>query len=166
MTASRVATIAGFLALALPGLAQEPVELQEARAEYGKSEQTENARSSYITKLVRMRERMAASHDKAWQAVDAEIMRYPAPGDSAAFSRIMLGKWRSPRHDYVYRGDGTWSMLPAEPDATRGTWHFEGNVCVETNIMGTYRYTTLLLTPTDYVCTDGKVVFYRKRPGE
>jgi hypothetical protein len=163
MIASRAATIAAFLVLALPGLAQEPVELQEARAEYGKGAQTESMRSSYVTNLVRMRERMAASHDKAWQAVDAEIMRHPAPPDSATFSRIMLGKWRSPRHDYVYRSDGTWSMLPAEPDATKGTWRFEGNVCVEKNILGTYRYTTLLLTPTDYVCTDGKVVFYRKR---
>ena len=163
MASVRRLTIAGFLVLALPGLAQEPVELQEAQAEYGKAAQTESTRSSYITKLVRMRERMAASHDTAWQGVDAEIMRHPAPPDSATFSRIMLGKWRSPRHDYLYRSNGTWSMLPAEPDATKGTWRFEGNVCVETNILGTYRYTTLLLTATDYVCTDGKVVFYRKR---
>ena len=124
MASVRRLTIAGFLVLALPSLAQEPVELQEARAEYGNGAQTESTRSSYITKLVRMRERMAASHDKAWQAVDAEIMRHPAPPDSATFSRGMLGKWRSPRHDYLYRSDGTWSMLPAEPDATKGNVAF------------------------------------------
>ena len=54
-------------------------------------------------------------------------------------------------------------MLPVEPDTTGGTWRFQGNQCVETNILGTFRYTTLLLTTQDYVCTDGKVVFYRQR---
>ena len=144
-------------------LAQEPAELREAREAYQKSSQTESTRSRYITKLIHMRQRFAAADNEAWQTVDAEIMRHPAPSDAAALSRRMVGKWRSPRHDYIYRRNGTWSMLPVEPDTTNGTWHFEGNVQVETNILGTYRYTTLLLTDEDYICTDGQLVFYRRR---
>jgi len=75
----------------------------------------------------------------------------------------MIGKWRSPRHDYIYRRDGTWSMLPVEPDTTGGTWRIEGNQHVETNVLGTFRYTILLLTAKDFVETDGQIVFYRKR---
>lgn len=36
-----------------------------------------------------------------------------------ALTKLMPGRWHSPRHDYVYRPDGTWQMLEGEP---HGTW--------------------------------------------
>ena len=163
MSKSRLAMLAAFLCFAACCPAQEPMELRETREAYQKGPKTETARANYVERLVLLRQQFASARNQAWQVVDAEIRHHPAPPDSSRFARIMIGKWRSPRHDYVYRRNGTWSMLPAEPDSTRGKWHFVGNVCIETNILGTYRYTTILLTAEDYVCTDGEVVFYRKR---
>ena len=163
MSPPGIAIITAFVALGSQCLAQEPAELRDARRAYEEGAQTESARSRYLTKLVHMRERFARAKGNAWKAIDAQIMRHPAPPDPASLSAMMIGQWRSPRHDYIYRRDGTWSMLPVEPDTTAGTWHFEGNQCVETNVLGSFRYTTLLLTAEDYVCTDGSVVFYRKR---
>jgi len=52
----------------------------------------------------------------------------PRPvSDSKALSARLVGKWESPRHDYLYRADGTWTMLPVEPDIAHGTWRIEGN---------------------------------------
>ncbi len=36
-----------------------------------------------------------------------------------ALSKLLPGRWRSPRHDYVYQPDGTWQMLEGDP---HGTW--------------------------------------------
>jgi len=29
---------------------------------------------------------------------------------------------QSPRHDYLYRRDGSWTMLPGDEGTTHGTW--------------------------------------------
>jgi hypothetical protein len=52
-------------------------------------------------------------------------------------SRLMVGAWRSPRHDYVYLSDGTWWMGKPEPNApepnapeprvTHGRWRIENH---------------------------------------
>ncbi|MFN2509482.1 MAG: hypothetical protein ABR589_12005, partial [Chthoniobacterales bacterium] len=28
--------------------------------------------------------------------------------------KLMVGKWTTGRHEYLYRADGTWQMLPAD----------------------------------------------------
>jgi hypothetical protein len=40
----------------------------------------------------------------------------------------MVGEWQSPRHTYLYRSDGTWTILPEKIDsyqATNGRWRTE-----------------------------------------
>ena len=107
--------------------------LVRAKSDYEKiSDPSEAARSNYITRLIRMREKAARSKTREWQAIDAEIKRHPAPNDAGgkSFSGLLIGKWRSPRHNYLFRADGTWTMLPAETDEqqnTHGTWHVEQN---------------------------------------
>jgi hypothetical protein len=90
----------------------------------------------------------------------------PRESDSKAFSKLLVGKWESPRHDYLYRADGTWTMLPAAPDITHGTWRIEGNQFFDTASLApgeTDQYTIILITKRDFVFTDQEVVFYETR---
>jgi hypothetical protein len=60
-----------------------------------------------------MREEMARQKNDEWKAIDSEIREHPAPKDSDGnvLSRRLVGKWSSPRHDYLYPSDGSWTML-------------------------------------------------------
>jgi hypothetical protein len=128
----------------------------------------EDARSSYITKLVRLREQAARSKTDAWQAIDAEIARHPAADDAdgAALARLLVGQWRSPRHDYLFRADGSWTMTPIEPGITHGTWRIEGNQYFDTDAAEppqTTRYTIILISKRDFVFARQGLVFYEVR---
>jgi len=81
-----------------------------------------------------MREQAARQNNDAWQAIDAEIKLHPAPNDSDAktLAGLIVGEWQSPRHDTLYRADGTWTLLPAEAGILHGTWHVEGNQYFDT----------------------------------
>jgi len=161
--------IVGFIVISIVAqvVAGQSGELDKAKAEYTKAAQTEPARVSFVTKLIRMRARFARANNEQWKAVDAEITRHPALADSAELSERLIGEWASPRHEYVFRSDGTWSMLPVEPDATHGSWRIEGNQYFDTDPSGhTRKYTVLLLTVNDFVFTDGDVVFYETRIGK
>jgi hypothetical protein len=81
-------------------------------------------------------------------------------------SSLLVGKWESPRHDYLYRADGTWSMIPEEPDIAHGTWRIEGNRYIDTHASDppqATQYTIILITKRDFVFTDHEVVFYETR---
>ena len=151
--------------------AAEPKELQNARQHYEQgSDHSEAARTRYMTRLVRMREKYASLKTDDWQSIDAEIRRHPGPiSEPSQFSKLLVGKWRSPRHDYLYRPDGTWTMLPEQidgVDSTHGLWRIEGDQSIETvatNPPTNSQYTILLLTQKDFVVTDGYIVFYRTR---
>ena len=117
------------LALATSLVAEEPKELMTAKKEFAQNAHPdEAARERYVLSLAQLREKLARSNGN-WQAVDAEIRKHPTPkdADSTALMKLRLGGWTSPRHDYLYRKDGTWTMLPAEPGATNGKWRLEGN---------------------------------------
>jgi len=143
--------------------------LGEMKRAYGKiTHPRETARSAYLLRLIRLREEAARSKTNAWQAIDEEIKQHPAPADadSAALSRFRIGEWESPRHEYLYRANGSWTMTPVEPDATRGTWRIEGNRYLETVVTEpprSFEYTVILLTKRDFVFTDGEIVFYETR---
>jgi hypothetical protein len=147
--------------------------LDEIKRDYGKiSHPSEAARAYYITRLVRLHEEAVRLNTDAWQAIDAEIKQHPAPNDSnsKALSSLLIGKWESPRHDHLYRADGTWTMIPVEPDVTHGTWRIEGNQYFNTYIdtdathpPQTFQYTIILITKRDFVFIDQEVVFYETR---
>jgi hypothetical protein len=162
MVALHVAAFVSVLVTAAAAFADDPKELIDLRRDYERAPQTEAARDDFITRLVRMRERLVQAKNQSWQAVDAEVIRHPAPPHSAGLSERLVGEWRSPRHDYAYRRDGTWSMLPEEPDTTHGTWRIKGSQFFE----GTSQYTIILLSDHDFVFTDGAVTFYEKRIGK
>ena len=143
--------------------------LQEAKRAYAKiAHPSEAARADYITRLIRLREKAAAGKTDAWQAIDAEIKQHPAPAnaDSKVLSALLAGKWESPRHDYLYRPDGTWTMLPADPGITNGTWRIQGNQLFDTTATDpptSGQSTIILISKTDFVIADGDDVFYEVR---
>ena len=142
--------------------------LEKAKREYEKMPHpSEAARADYLTRLVRLREQAARGKTNEWQAIDAEIKRHPAPVTGGeTYSRLRAGKWQSPRHDYLYRADGSWTMLPEEPDVTHGRWRIEGNRSFETAATEPpvdSQYTIILITKKDFVFTDQTTVFYEKR---
>lgn len=169
---SFVSTCGFFLLFACTGLfAEEPEKFAEAKKEFSElPNATEADRQSYITELAKLREALAKKADReVCFKVDAEIRRHPASENTEAYTKLRAGKWSSPRHEYTYRADGTWSMLPEEEGITRGRWRIEGNRFMSSADIepGDIRtYTILLLTKDNFIFTDGKTVFYEERISE
>jgi len=145
---------------------------QKAKRDYEKIPHPSEAdRSNYITGLARLREK--AETDE-WQAMDAEIKQHLAPSDSDSktLPGLVVGEWKSSRHDTLYRADGTWTLLPAEEGILHGHWRIEGNQYFETaqytdstatESPKTTQYTIILITKKDFVFTDQTYVFYETR---
>src|SRR5262245_14733731 len=109
--------------------------MQKAKREFDKmSKPSEAARVDYVTRLLLLRDKAAARTTEEWKAIDTEIFRHPAPAsDEKGLADRLVGEWASPRHEYRYRRDGTWTMLPEDKDTTHGKWRIEGNQYVTTN---------------------------------
>jgi hypothetical protein len=63
--------------------------------------------------------------------------RYARGQSDQELTRLMVVAWRSPRHDYVYLADGTWSMGKPhpngpEPRITHGYWRINNHRLCET----------------------------------
>ena len=148
--------------------AAEPEGLVQAKDQFAElADPTETDRQTYLTELAKLRECLAenAGSEDCFK-VDAEIRRHPAPENTESYTKLMVGKWSSPRHEYIYRPDGTWSMLPEEEGGTRGRWHIEGNRFfneADCESDGVSAYTILLVTRHNFIFTDGKTVFYEER---
>jgi hypothetical protein len=118
---------------------------------------------------VRLREKAASARTDEWQAIDAEIKRHPAPGDadSKILSSLLVGQRESPRHDYLYRADGTWTMLPEEEEGiTHGVWRIESNqyfFIAAIEPAGKSPDTIILITKKDLVFSDQTGVFCETR---
>jgi hypothetical protein len=159
-----LATFVGSASL----FANEPATLTAARVQFTQLPiPTEADRQNYLLELSKLRENLAqnAGSEDCFK-VDAEIRRHPAPEDTKGYTQLMVGKWSSPRHEYIYRADGTWSMLPEEEGTTRGRWRIEGNKFLSSADIepdDSRAYTILLLTKDNFIFTDGKTVFYEER---
>jgi hypothetical protein len=180
-----IVALAGAALYPLAARAQQPTEAQQTPApryvaafekmkrDYGKiAHPSEQQRADYISRLVRLREEAIRKMSYTWRAIDTEIAQHPVPADSdgKALAARFVGQWSSPRHDYQYRADGTWIMLPADPDSTNGTWRIEGNQYFDTTAVdpsGTRQYTIILISKRDFVFSetdkDGVYVFYETR---
>ena len=135
--------------------AKEPGTLTAARVQFTRlPNPTEADRHNYLLEVSTLR------------ACIAEIRRRRAPENTEGYTKLMAGKWSSPRHEYIYRADGTWSMLPEEEGATRGRWRIAGNQFfsnADIEAEDSRTYTILLLTKDNFIFTDGDTVFYEER---
>jgi hypothetical protein len=53
--------------------------------------------------------------------------------DDATLTRLLVGTWQGPRHQTVYRADGTWILDPPDDgENTRGKWRIEHGKLIET----------------------------------
>src|SRR5437762_6420553 len=138
---TRVASLAAALLYAVTASADEPERLAALRREFeSKRNPREADRVRYITALVRLRESFTRADYKKMEAIDSEIIKHPMPSDvdSADLQKRLLGQWTSPRHSYLYRADGTWTMLPESEhgtQATHGLWHIKANKCFQNAIL-------------------------------
>jgi len=162
-------TVCVALLLLTPAFGRAPKELEDLKSQFEKSPQTEADRQQYITSLAKLRDKFAQADKTAdWQAVDAEIRSRPAPkdSDSKTLSALLVGKWDSPRHEYAFKENGTWVMLPEEPGVTHGKWRIEGNHYFDIAMVKppkTTQYTIILLTKKYFIFTDNENVFYETR---
>jgi hypothetical protein len=139
----------------------------ESHYDQGKLATDEVLREKYITELTYLRWKLVHDHKDGWLAVDAEVMRHPVPAsaDPVAMARFVAGEWHSPREDYEYHADGTWTMLPADPGTTHGKWSIRGNQFIE-NAEGETApppETIILLDQDLFITMQGTDVFYEKR---
>jgi hypothetical protein len=125
-----------------PSDSPEERDFQGAKAEYEHSSRDEAARVRYVTKLAGIRAQLTpkilhnsdvnakAAYAGQAAAVDRELGKHPAPGntDSKALSQLLVGKWQSPRHVYVFRADGTYGMADTEQ---RDKWRIDGNEYID-----------------------------------
>ena len=151
--------------------AKEPGTLTAARVQFTRlPNPTEADRQNYLLKLSKLRASLAENlGSEDCFKVDAEIRRRRAPENTEGYTKLMAGKWSSPRHEYIYRADGTWSMLPEEEGATRGRWRIAGNQFfsnADIEAEDSRTYTILLLTEDNFIFTDGDTVFHEERISE
>lgn len=138
--------------------------LKAAKVEYEASSHDEAARVRYVTKLAAMlgegMEYWWRTHDRMGgpnlDGVQEELVKHPAPGsvDSTTLSRLLIGKWLSPRHVYEFRADGTYGMADTEQ---RDKWQIDGNKYIDDVSRGKI----ILIDDNYFVYTEGQgLVFY------
>ncbi len=155
---------------------QKDIQLAKQKYEQSVATDREGARLVYITKLANLLsdlidDRMSTGHSKNPEYFDllyTELKLHPAPqdSDSKVFSQLRVGRWESPRHEYEYRSDGTWNMLPFEPGITSGHWRIEGNKYfdgIESEFDANDQFTIILLTKRYFILTNGTNVFFEAR---
>lgn len=120
----------------LPGNA----EVDAAKAEYDESNHDEPARVSYLTKLAKIRERHLEEYwrgsDRSEedirlaQRINEEFLAHPASPDADAkkLSHLLVGKWQSPRHIYIFRADRKCGFEDGPVDTS---WRISGNQLIE-----------------------------------
>ena len=143
--------------------------LRAAKAEYEASSHDEIARVRYVTKLAAMlgqgMEYWWRTHDRMGgpnlDGVDEELIKHPAPGnvDSKKLSQLLVGKWLSPRHVYVFRANGTYGMEEGEQTSK---WKINGNQYVDDDSRGKI----ILIDEKYFVYAEGQAIVFYLRVNE
>ncbi len=159
-------------------------QLLSAKRDYAEAsaKNEEQARVRYVSRLTGMLAGLVKADPAASQregeagVVMEELARHPAPAsfDGAKLTRRRMGYWASPRQEYVYWDDGSWTMLPEKAGAPEGLWRLAGNRFITTNWAEprrTLRYTIIHLDDRyfTYMDGDGSVFFevrMKRKPKE
>jgi len=144
----------------------EDLGLNAAKVEYEHSSRDEAARVRYVTKLADIEAQLFknywATHNKEVLAdagaVNEELRKHPAPKnvDSRKLSQLLIGKWQSPRHIYVFRADGRYGV---EDGDQRDKWRIDGNEYIDDVSRGPI----VLLDDNYFIYAEGQgVAFYMR----
>ncbi len=164
----RVAILLAAIGIMSAANAAELKELRAAQREFESIKHpTEADRVRYVTRLVRLREKLTRADVEAMEAIDAEVVRHPMPADAVArdVAERLVGRWQSPRRPYFYHSDGTWRSNEDIPGETGGTWRMQGNQFFQNYSDDTPARgeTIILLTSTDFVYGSAKAPYYLRR---
>jgi tetratricopeptide (TPR) repeat protein len=139
--------------------------LKAAKTEYDTSSRDEAARIRYVTKLAGMlgkgMQYWWRTHDKMGgpnlDGVEEELIKHPMPRnvDSRKLTPLLIGKWASPRHVYVFRADGTYGVA----DEQRDKWRIDRNEYIDDVSRGPI----ILLDRNYFIYAEGEgVAFYMR----
>jgi hypothetical protein len=141
-----------------------------AKQEYEQSKPTDNeaARQTYVEKLAQIADEFVSRfreagerNDEAMTAIDAELSKHPLPpdSDSKKLTKLLIGKWNSPRHTYIFRPNGKYGV---EDGPINSSWRIKGNQLIE----GSSRGTIILLNSNYFIYAEDDDVFFHSRVKE
>jgi len=147
---------------------QDRREFEAAKAEYEQSSHDEAARATYVTKLAQIADRLVNEYRQSGQrndelmgAINSELQKHPAPKDidSKKLRQLLVGKWESPRHTYVFRANG---KCGTEGGAIDGNWRIKGNQLIQGDLSGPI----ILLNQDYFIYSSRGSVFFHSRVKE
>jgi hypothetical protein len=159
---SLVVALSGTLAFAQTSPKKD---FEAAKQEYEQSSRDETARVAYVTKLAQIKERLLREQneqaDNLKRAINSECQKHPTPKDvdSKKLKQLIVGKWASPRHTYVYLANGKCGM---EGGALGNSWRIQGNQLIQGDSSGpiillTHEYFIYSAGPGDSVAFHSRV---------
>ncbi len=131
-----------FLAGDVTAQTSDKQEFEAARQEYKQSSHDEAARVTYVTKLAEIANRLVTEyrqsgqrHDELMTAINSELQKHPPPKDidSKKLRQLLVGKWESPRHTYIYRANG---KCGTEDGPINSNWRIQGNQLIQGDLSG------------------------------
>jgi hypothetical protein len=153
------------------------INAQDVRQEIATARQTceqsapvgnEAARQTCVEKLAQIADRLVSRYrqngernDEAMTAINTELKNHPllSDSDSKKLSKLLIGKWSSPRRRYVFKANGKYG---AEDGPMNESWQIKGNQLIEGNSRG-----TIILLNSDYfIYSQGDAVFFHSRVKE
>ncbi len=135
----------------------------------------EAARLTYVNKLAQIIERNVAerwktghpnpAYLKIAEAINSELKKHPTSkdSDSKKLSQLLVGKWQSPRHTYIFRANGKWGNEDGPVDTN---WRVQGNQIVLGEGKTASRSTIILLNSEYLIYTEGDAVYFFSRVNE
>lgn len=142
------------------------VKAEDVQGEIAAAKQTcDQNTSACVEKLAQIADKLVSVYrehgdrnDEALNAIWTELKKHPLPAnsDSKKLSRLLVGKWDSPRRTYVFKANGKFG---SEDGAINRNWKIEGNQLTEDDS----RSTILLLNSKYLVYTEGNDVFFHSR---
>jgi hypothetical protein len=156
-------------------LAANPDEqkFEAAKQEYERAVPPGNeaARLKYVNNLAQIIERNVAERWRTGEpnpdwfkladAIHAELKKHPAPkdSDSKKLSQLLVGKWQSPRHIYVFRANGKYGN---EDGPISSNWRIQGNQLIQGDLSGPI----ILLNQDYFIYSSRGSVFFHSRVKE
>ena len=142
------------------------VNADDVQGEIAAAKQTcdQNA-SACLEKLAQIADKLVSAYrehgdrnDEALGAIWTELKKHPLPpdSDSKKLTKLLVGKWDSPRRTYVFKANGKYG---SEDGSINRNWKIEGNQLIEDDS----RSTILLLNSKYFIYTDGNDVFFHSR---